>query len=156
MAKFDTIYLDGGDTQSAVNIHEIVGTGGVNRHDDVMLIQALFNYIGKQSLGLGPDYNMPGVTGDMDADTYSAIGEFQMKWLSHLMIKTFDGRIHPASYKNRKLNLFGGPRPLMAITLLHVLAGDAALMNGDYSYPQTLASKHAELAKYLDSALMGL
>lgn len=155
MASFDVIYLTSGETQSAVNISAIVGNGGSNKYDDVLLIQALFNYIGKGSLGLGPDYNMPEMSGSMDGDTYSAIGEFQLKWLSHLMIKTFDGRIHPASYKNRKLNLYGGPRPLMAITLLHVLAGDAALMNGDHDYTQALASMNGELAKYLDSSLMG-
>jgi len=104
-------------------------------------------------LGLEPEYDMPEINGEMDSATYSAIGQFQVRNLQYLMMKTFDGRIHPASYKNRKITLIGKPK--MTITLLHTYASDASMMSGKgLNYTQQIASMNQELAIALDRSLM--
>ena len=157
MAKFDLIYLTNGQTESCVNVSATVGNGGRNLREDILLIQALINYIadglGRDVLGLEPEYDMPEINGEMDSATYSAIGQFQVRNLQYLMMKTFDGRIHPASYKNRKITLIGKPK--MTITLLHTYASDASMMSGKgLNYTQQIASMNQELAIALDRSLM--
>jgi hypothetical protein len=155
MAQFEEINVKG-TFQSGVNVSKIVGFAGANLTEDVLLIQALFNYIADgmfpEMLGLGGDYKVPEVTGEMDADTYSAIGAFQIRNASRLLRQNFDGRIHPASYKGRVIKDVY-KQPVMSITLLHIMATDAAIFRGDHSYPQALASQYSELAHYLDRHL---
>ncbi len=155
MARFESIHTLDGQIHSTVNVSDTVGVAGRNLRGDVLLIQVLFKYIAegldKRAIGLGPEYNVPEATGHMDADTYSAICEFQIAHRNHLLINTFDGVIHPARYKGRKLILFG--RPLMTITRLHIIAVDASLIRGDGPFPLTLARMNSELASYLDSSL---
>jgi hypothetical protein len=156
MAQFEEINING-DSESGVNISKIVGFAGANLKEDVLLIQALFKYIADgmfpEMLGLGGDYKVPDVTGEMDADTYSAIAAFQIRNASRLLRHNFDGRIHPASYKNRVIKNIS-KQPVMTITLLHIMATDAAVFKGDYSYPQALARQYSELATYLDRHLI--
>ena len=157
MASFDLIYLADGSMQSCVNVKKPVGTGGANLREDVLLIQVLFNYIAEHltpgSIGLGKEYAVPEITGNMDADTFSAIGAFQLANLSALVINRFDGRIDPAKYRGRRINLVG--KRLMSITYLHQLATDASVMRGSGGdYSQQLAHMNAELASYLDQSLI--
>jgi hypothetical protein len=63
-------------------------------------------------------------------------------------MKTYDARIHPAAYKNRVLKDLR--KPLMCITLLHIMAADAAALQSDYSYRDGLIKLKPELAQYLD------
>lgn len=146
-----------GEKQLTLNLSGIVGNAGANRKDDVMLIQGLFNYIAKGlypgAVGLGGDYKIPEITGEMDADTYSAIGEFQIRNAARLLMKQFDGRIHPANYANRQLHS-GGNKRYMSITLLHIMASDAAVMQSDYDYIQGLANLNPGLATYIDMAVI--
>ena len=148
MAEIARINLADGTSQLGVNITHSVGTGGANQYRDVLLIQALLQFIGKARLGLGPDYALPQPTGMMDAETYSAIGEFQIANSTRLLIRGFGWRIHPANYRGRKLRLVG--RKLMAITLLHVLAEESARTKGGEPYPEALAKMHPDLNAYLD------
>jgi hypothetical protein len=150
MARTEWISLANGTSQVGVNIGKTVGNGGVNEFGDVMLIQALLNYIGRAKLRLGADYKMPDITGSMDGETYSAIGEFQIANGSRLMAKGFGWRLDPANYRGRRLRL-DGTRKLMAITLLHVLATEAARSKGDSEYPVALAKMNS----YLDGFLKG-
>jgi hypothetical protein len=155
MAQFEEVIING-RSQSGVNIKKTVGYAGPNLKEDVLLIQALFNYIAKgmfpEMLGLGGDYKIPEVTGEMDGETYSAIGAFQIRNAVHLLMPTFDGRIHPASYKNRNIRNSAGR--VMCMTLLHFMATDTAVMRGDYNYPQALAHEYTDLAYFLDRNLM--
>lgn len=150
MARTKVINING-EQQLCVNIAKIVGFAGANLKEDVMLIQALFNYIATGlypgAVGLGGDYKIPEITGEMDADTYSAIGEFQLRNARQLIGK-FDGRIHPASYQNRVLKDIR--KPVMCMTLLHIMATDAAVMQSDYHYRDGLIRLKPELAQYLD------
>lgn len=157
MASFDLIRLPDGTTQSCVNIKKPVGHGGANLREDVLLIQVLFNYIAEglspSAIGLGGEYPVPEMNGIMDAETYSAIGAFQLRNLSALLISRFDGRIDPASYRNRRINLVG--KRLMSITYLHLIAPDAAVMRGTGGdYTTHLAHMNPELATYLDRSLI--
>lgn len=151
MARMETININGNHAL-CVNIKDIVGLAGANLREDVMLIQTLFNYIAKglrpESVGLGGNYNIPEITGEIDADTYLAIGEFQIRNASRLVRYRFDGRIHPASYKNRVIR--DTRKPVMSITLLHLLATDAAVMQSDHHYTNGLIRMKPELAGYLD------
>jgi hypothetical protein len=113
------------------NISDAVGVGEKNDKNDVMLIQALFKLVGYNprtaKLNFGLDLNdLPDPTGDFDEKTIKAIWGFQRK--RSLRLLNIDGKIHPASYKNRVLkNAFRGR--VMAITLLNLEALDGALMN---------------------------
>jgi hypothetical protein len=154
MAKIERANING-RMQSAVNVSGIVGFKGANFRDDVMLIQGLLNYIANGlhpgAVGLGGDYKIPEITGVMDADTYSAIGAFQINNARQLLMQTFDGRIHPASYKNRRLR---SNAKQMSIVLLHITATDAALMNGDYDYQSGMAKMNQELAFLIDRMMI--
>jgi hypothetical protein len=141
----------------AVNISGIVGFAGANHKDDVLLIQGLFKYIAEglhpSAVGLGGEYKIPEITGEMDADTYSAISEFQLVNARTLLMSVFDGRFHPANYANRKLTT-GGNKRYMSITYLHFLATDAAVMQSHHSYIQGLAALDPELAYVIDMAII--
>ena len=155
--KTTAINLDG-IYQTAVNVSAIVGFGGANRRGDVMLIQGLFNYIAKimpDAVGLGGEYKVPEITGEMDTDTYSAISEFQIINAQSLLMKQFDGRIHPASYANRRLHTSNGKR-FMCITYLHIMAMNSALFQGHLDYIQELANLNSELKRYIDMGMIGV
>ncbi len=155
MAKTEVINING-KTELGVNVTDAVGMTGKNRREDIMLIQALFNYIATglhpRDLGLGGDYKIPKINGEMDADTFLAIGEFQIRNASRLQMYRFDGRIHPASYKNRVIRDINGR--VMSITLLHIMATDAAVMQGHFDYRKGLIKLKPELAKYLDRSIV--
>jgi hypothetical protein len=157
MAKTEVINIEG-KTELGVNVTDVVGMTGKNRREDIMLLQALFNYIAKGlhpgALGLGGDYNIPEINGDMDADTFLAIGEFQIRNASRLLMYRFDGHIHPASYKNRVIRNIKGR--IMSITLLHLMAKDAAAMQGHSDYREGLIKLKPELATYLDRFIVDL
>lgn len=154
MARRVNIVING-QNQLGVNFGKPVGYGGANDTEDVMLIKALFNFIANgldpETLGLGGDYDMPDLTGVMDGGTYSAISQFQLHNASRLYWngRVFDWRIDPASYKGRPLR---SGKPVMCITLLHIMAWDASLMQGGsgHSYSEGLIKLQPELAQYLD------
>ncbi len=135
MVSVEKINMDG-RLELGVNISGIVGYAGANDKDDVLLIQGLFQYIAKGlspgSIGLGGLYKLPEITGEMDGETYSAIGEFQIRNSHRLLKDSYNTRIHSANYRNRQLRSTAGR--FMAITLLHIMATDAALMNGSNDY----------------------
>lgn len=113
-----------------VNISDIVGVGEKNERSDVMLIQALFKIVGradipaKKYFGLAAK-DLPEPTGDFDNKTIQAIWAFQRK-MSYCLLNV-DGKIHPASYKDKVIKkAFSGGR-LMAITLLNLEALDSAI-----------------------------
>ena len=146
MASVEKINFDG-RTGLGVNISSIVGAGGINDRDDVLVIQGLFNFIAKglnpASVGLVGLYKIPDVTGDMDGETYSAIGEFQIRNAYRLLSAKSDGRIHPAKYQNTRLS--SNSKRFMSITLLHIMAMDVAVMNGNLDYLGGMSSLNAEL-----------
>src|ERR1044072_8518217 len=130
--KYDKIYFTDGSSEHCFNLTGSVGTKGNNQFEDVMLIQAMLKLIAlfsRDAAGLkDPEYQIPEVTGVIDADTYTAIGQFQLVHKAELMMKVFDGRIDPANYRGRKLRR--SHYPVMTIMLLHIYAKDAALMLG--------------------------
>ena len=119
MAKKGRINIRGSVFET-VNLDYPVGRGGDNRHDDVMLVQAMFRLIGHSPgsaanlLGLSFS-ELPKITGNCDVLTQRAILAFQRKNSRHLV--NADGVIHP-SYENRKLSFPQGAR-FTSITLLH-------------------------------------
>ena len=136
MARIDYINT-GRDRIKCINLSEAVGLGGKNRFGDVLVIQALFRHIHSYSntfLGLGTDFELPGLSGVLDLSTSQAINQFQITNAGHLLMNYFDGRIDPAQYKGRTLRRLGTGVPLMSITYLHLYATDASLMNGTGDY----------------------
>ena len=130
MAKIEIATLGNVKTQHA-NVSNVVGIGVINERNDVMLIQALFKLIGytniyaKRYFGLSAN-DIPELTGIFDVKTILAIWGFQRIMSSRLL--SADGKIHPASYKDRVLKnaLYKGSR-LMAITLLNIEAVETAI-----------------------------
>lgn len=153
MAQFEQINFAGVKVRG-INIRKIVGWGGADLVEDVMLIQTVFEYI---SNGNGPHvFNMnrkfkADFPGRMDNDTIYALGEFQIKNASRLLKDTYR-RIHPASYKNRVIS--DPSKPLMTITYLHLVAFDAQVAQGHQDYTEELLKMQPELAYYTDKALI--
>lgn len=160
--KYDRIYFTDGSHEICFNLSSSVGHGGENQYEDVMLVQAMLRLIAEYSrdaAGLdSPDYKPPEVTGVIDADTHTAIGQFQIAHKNELMMKRFDGRIDPAHYKGRRLRR--SRHPVMTIMLMHYYATDAALLLGNsgglVSYEKALAKMNSELLTMFDMALLAL
>jgi len=163
MAFVDRIYTGNGQSERAVNLADSVGHNGKNLFYDVMLIQTLFHYIaetrnirnilsGEEILGLGEDYQgfnyrVPKITGEMDADTYSAIGQFQFSNASSLLTgNPYNRVIEPAKYQGRTLRRLNIGSRLMAITLLHVWAKECENVRTDGSYIDVIRSKNVHLS----------
>lgn len=162
MAQAEWINLNGYE-QYGVNIKKTVGHAGANEFEDVLLIQTLFKYIsdglGPSALGLGTAYTMPDSPGEMDADTHTTIGEFQLRNWNRLLRdpQVPFGRLHPASYRSvngeyRKIR--NTLKPLMAITYLHLIATDAQVIRGDGPYPDELVKMQPKLQYFFDMALI--
>lgn len=152
MAQFEQITINGVQ-EEGINIRKIVGWAGADLEEDVMLIQTVFEYI---SIGMGPEvFSLdmpfkPEFRGYMDNDTLYALGEFQIRYANRLLKDTYR-RIHPASYKNRRIS---DSKRLMTITLLHVFAKNSAFFQGHSSYTQKLLEMEPRLAKFTDYALI--
>lgn len=135
-----------------LNVSAIVGNGGKNFRDDVLLIQGLFNYIAKSPLMAfvcWPEGKMPKMTGIFDADTAIAVFMFQVINASLLYSHKLDMRIHPASYVNRQMNNLNR---LMIITRLNWLADTAALIDGKRSFVPELKKLSPELRQAINLA----
>lgn len=150
MAKREQIILLG-KSKPGFNINETVGLGGQNKKGDVLLVQAMFNYIAKgigaDQLGIvaGSPFGLPQLSGKLDAETHMAIGMFQASNAKKLL--NVDFVIHPASYRNRNINHF---KPLMSITLLHVFARASAKMQGHSDYTIGMFFSMPNLLPWID------
>lgn len=125
MAKIEIANLKGEKVKHA-NISNVVGPGGRNERNDVMLIQALFKvatgyspYITKELFGWERTRYLPEVTGDLDLTTIEAIWRFQVYNATRLL--SADGVIHPASYAKREIKE-PYTKPVMLITYLNMKA----------------------------------
>lgn len=126
------------------NVSDTVGPGGANNTGDVLVVQAMLNYIAEGGLGPqcfgylegfgSPINKVPGLTGILDQETIAALSIFSVLNLPKLY-GGMDFMIHPASYAGRNLNPF---KPLMKITLLHVYARAAAKKLGDDDYTKAM------------------
>lgn len=128
MATIEIAHL-AGIKEKHCNISDLVGIGEKNEINDVMVIQALFKLIGRSDFYSKKYFrlnatDMPEATGNFDQKTIKAIWAFQRTMSTRLL--NVDGKIHPASYKDRNIkNAFNGR--LMAITLLNMLAFDQSV-----------------------------
>ena len=125
--------------QLGFNVSSTVGTGGRNHRGDVMLIQAIFNYLSSSPGVVSYQFKntvMPEVNGKFSPATGELIQKYQTKWV-HVVLRA-DGVIHPASYKNRVLADRRASRRLMTITLLHEHANQAAAEIGDSDYTEAI------------------
>ena len=114
MAKQQQIlYLEDSDFLG-FNLSFHVGLHGANQRGDVMLIQALFNFISDiTSTGLKSTVDLPFLTGRMDGATQNAIMAFQFRW-TRLLLPEFMGMIFPLPPKYRLAKL-EDRRPAMAM-----------------------------------------
>jgi len=128
-----------GKQRFGLNVSNTVGANGQNRTGDVLVLQAMFNYI-EMGLGKGPGNPLAGgqlknivavpeLTGILDGKTMHSILHFQIANTGSLL--SVDGTNHPASYMGRNLNPF---KRLMTITLLHVFELAARKKLGDSDY----------------------
>jgi len=96
--------------ERAFNLDAAVGVGAANKVGDVMLVQAMLQGLNK---GGARHYfynrktldqtRLPEPHGRMDHETLTAIRNLQM-WLASRLLAV-DGRIDPAAFAGRKLNL---------------------------------------------------
>lgn len=141
MAKRETLTLEG-EEQPCLNVSATVGVGGANEVGDVMLVQAMFQYIadarGPKQIGLDSKDDVPLPGGEFGTITAHAIDMYQR--VNFMSVVSFDGLIHPASYKHRNITLRGSSDPrwggrlvFMTITLLHFDLKAATPKGGDYT-----------------------
>jgi len=102
-----------------------VGVGGLNERGDVMLIQALFNFIADgheiSRTGLPSAARLPVLTGILDGRTIEAITAFQLRWMKQLL-PSFAGKVFPlpAGYRMKSLS---DKAPMLH--MLNVMARDS-------------------------------
>ena len=160
--QYNAIRFTDGSIEPCLNVSYSVGHMGANKLEDVMLIQAMISLICQvERSWVGLDeagYSVPEITGIMDADTYTAIGQFQIRNKDRLLMTMYDDRIDPAHYGHRRL-----PRNLhrmMSIMLLHQMATDACVLGSfptddrsdDLSYRGGLVKLNPMLKGKIDSA----
>jgi hypothetical protein len=133
MAKSELIKIDDFEMWG-FNVSETVGIGGKNEEGDVMLIQAMFYFLGAHgelsSMGVKSLAELTGVDGKYSNRLGQIILNYQ-KTKDYLLLNV-DGLIHPASYKDRNIKFEGEGNLLMTITCMHL---DMAVgsFNGDYA-----------------------
>jgi hypothetical protein len=117
MAHIDEANLNGYIRKHA-NISGVVGIGGRNEKNDVMVIQALIRLCGITD-SLAAMYfdvksaQLPAINGIFDRKTSQSIWSFQRANSRDLL--SVDGVVHPASYEHRTIK----SGPMMTITLLN-------------------------------------
>lgn len=151
MAKIEKIsWSSPFDTSEFINVSNSVGSCGVNRKDDVMVVQALFKFLlpinrgGNPPIGI-PDSECPEPTGTFDKATARLIRKFQAK---HYPRISRDGIIHPA--KNGKYEW--GCRRMWTIVSLNTMAIDTVIikdLNSDGLYIQALINQFPQLENVL-------
>ena len=135
MPKRELIKIDDLE-MSGFNVSETVGIGGKNEEGDVMLIQAIFYFLGAHDqLSTFDVKSLSELTG-VDGQYTNRLGQFILSYqkTKDYLLLSVDGLIHPASYEDRKI-LFGeggGDNRLMTITSLH-LEMALATFNEDYT-----------------------
>ncbi len=147
MLKIVSAYI-GEKRYRFLNTANTVGKRGLNLPGDVMLVQALFNYIAPIVQLGGYDstlINPPQVTGICDEATEYAIYAYQMKFGPSLM--KADGTIHPPSYTNRKLS---AGKPVMTMTLMQLQADSAAKMWADDHWIKGLHGRWRDLYMWIE------
>ena len=106
--------------ERAFNLDAAVGVGAANKVGDVVLVQAMLQGLNK---GGARHYfynrktldqtRLPEPHGRMDHETLTAIRNLQM-WLASRLLAV-DGRIDPASFAGRKLNLSAAKKTMLQI-----------------------------------------
>jgi hypothetical protein len=119
-----------------LNVTESVGIGGANKIGDVMMIQAMFRYLGMHDrfwvIGVKSLAELPEVNGKYDRKLGRIILNFQKKY--DYLLLSVDGLIHPASNQNRNIKFSSSDNNrLMTITLLHTEMLEATDTGIDYT-----------------------
>jgi hypothetical protein len=104
------------------NVNAPVGDGGENEAGDVLLVQAMFQYLAElvelERLGLKSSDEIPAPTGRIDDRTLNAIKRYQQSAAVWSLLSA-DGLIHPADSQSRNIRLQGLIR-LKTITSLQL------------------------------------
>lgn len=151
MAKKETINYDD-DKTVGFNLTNVIGFGVYNDKGDVMLIQAMFNFIfegtGQLSkLGIKSRSELPVVTGIFGGDTGFLIMNFQFKWLSILTAQQ-SGLLFPGNYKD-KIQAMGDGDRRQAMFLLHQFAQEAAARLNETDYTVAMLKDFPELRPFI-------
>ena len=141
-----------GEISMGFNVSKPVGDEQFNQRDDVLMVQALLRLIvdafhGGRMTGMNSAREVPDFNGRMDAVTLAAIRTFQKRW-AHNLIRS-DGVIHPAQYRFRNITA-SAQGPLMTITMLHLLAQDAARRFNETDYTELMLQKFSLLRSVTD------
>lgn len=151
MAKKETINYDD-EKVFGFNLTNMVGFGGFNDKGDVMLIQAMLNFIiegtGKLSkLGLKSKRELPDVTGTFGGDTGFSIINFQLKWMP-ILTAQHSGLLFPGYYKD-KIPAMGIDDRREAMFLLHQFAQEAAAFLNETDYTVAILKEFPELRAFI-------
>ncbi len=151
MAKKENIIYDD-EKALGFNLTNLVGFGGFNDKGDVMLIQAMFNFIVEgtgslSKLGIKSTIDLPDVTGFFGGDTGFTIMSFQLKWMPMLTAQR-SGLLFPGYYKD-KIPAMGTDDRRQAMFLLHQFAQDSAARLNETDYTQAMLKEFPEIRPFI-------
>ena len=134
------------DVWDFMNVSAVVGPGGVNQPDDIIVVQALLRYLPADLRGVS-DRDCPLITGAFDSPTRDAIEMYQRSYNLRPNRKgriIEDGRVSPA--ENR--TLFGGGDYTWTIIRLNRDArkiGKLRGLNADVGYMDAIWERWPEV-----------
>jgi hypothetical protein len=151
MAKKETITYDD-EKVVGFNLTNMVGYGGFNDKGDVMLIQAMVNFIVEgtgtlSKLGIKSKSDLPDITGSFGGDTGFLIMSFQLKWMSTLTAQR-SGLLFPGYYKD-KIPAMGADDRRQAMFLLHQFAQESAARLNETDYTVAILKEFPDLRKFI-------
>jgi hypothetical protein len=145
MAKIETIALNADTTEAIINITASVGANGVNRKEDVIVVQALLKY----ALKPRPYFHgvqFPEPTGANIKATAEIIKKFQRYNNKTEPVKIpIDGRIDPLSGGK----YMPGKRKYWTIYALQYEAMEVALLSGDGDAIEAICRKWSVVERIL-------
>lgn len=155
MPKIEKISVMDPDGQTVnrttgVNLDFSVGENGANGPADIMLIQALFNYIAPTQRAASKYFGLslrqiPKITTKIDAQTRMAILAFQRTNRSRLL--SADGLVEPAKDEGRVIRNAGGR--VMTITRLDQVARYESADRREYDHIDALIKLEPRLEPWL-------
>ncbi len=129
------------------NISATVGTRGRNNKGDVMVVQALLQFIAIGSPKLAGDAPpIKKVNGLFNLETDRAIRWFQRRF--DFILLGQDGLVHPASFKNRIIKT--GGKQMMICQLNYYAHESSVLLSEGLNYTEAIFRKFPQLKTWVN------
>ncbi len=139
------------DEAPGFNLSAWVGNGAFNLKGDVLLLQAMINFIVEghrdfSMVGIKSDTDLPDLNGRFDHLTLWAIMKYKYRWMRLLWFEPID-TVLPIDYTKFKFTEADTRRP--TITMLHQHCMDAAGRLNEADYTVAMPKMFPELRPFI-------